>query len=168
MEKENDLTTLEILGIAIKSEIDAVRLYTKMKEMIDSEDLKEKMNFLISQEESHEKVLKEVYEKKFPEVELALPPKTIVPMIDEVLGKEATLKELFDAGMKAEKMAEDFYSGIAEKTNDPNAKSILMYMANMERSHYAILEAEWNQIERLKTEDANKFLESDGLMFFGP
>ena len=155
-------------SIAIKSEIDAVALYTKMKEMVNSEDLKEKMDFLISQEEKHQKILTEVYEKKFPEVELALPPGSIVPMIDDVLNREASLKELFDAGMKAEKMAEEFYSDLADKTLDQRAKSLLMYMANMEQSHYAILEAEWKQIEMMATEDANKYLDSDGLMHFGP
>ncbi len=168
MEDKRDLTTLEILSIAIKSEIDAVRLYTKMKEMVDSDDLKEKMDFLISQEEKHEKILKEVYEKKFPEVELALPSKSIVPMMDEVLAKEASLKELFEVGMQSEKLAEQFYTELAGKTNDMNAKSVLMYMANMEQSHYAILEAELNQIEMLKTEETNKFLDSEGLMFLGP
>ncbi|UCG51451.1 MAG: ferritin family protein [Candidatus Latescibacterota bacterium] len=168
MEDNNGLTTLEILSIAIRSEIDAVRLYTKMKEVVGSKDLKEKMDFLIAQEEKHEKILKEVYEKRFPETKLTLPPKSVVPAIDEVLGKEASLKELFDAGMQAEKMAGEFYSGLAEKSNDMNARSILTYMANMERSHYAILEAEWKQIEMLKTEDAAKFLESDGLLSLGP
>jgi rubrerythrin len=168
MAENRDLTNLEILSIAIKSEIDAVKLYTRMKEKVQSEDLKEKMDFLIAQEEKHEKILKEVYEKKFPEVELALPPKAIVPMIDDVLAKDATLKELFEAGMTAEKMAEAFYSDLADQSNDMRAKKTLLYMANMEKSHYAILEAEWKQIDRLKTEEANEFLDSDGLMFFGP
>lgn len=168
MENGRDHTTLEVLSIAIKSEIDAVRLYTKMKEMVNAEDLKEKLDFLISQEKKHERILTEVYEKKFPEVELALPPKAIVPMIDEVLAKEATLKELFEAGMKAEQMARDFYNDLANKTNDMRAKKTLIYMANMEESHYAILEAEWNQIERFKTEEAAEFLDSDGLLFLGP
>ncbi len=165
---QDNLTTLEILGIAIKSEIDAVRLYTRMKEMVNSEDLKEKMDFLISQERKHEQILKEVYGKKFPEVKLALPPKAIVPMIDDVLSRQSSLKELFDVGMKAERLAEEFYTNLADKTGEISSKSILIYMANMERSHYAILEAEWKQIEILKTEDAKKFLESDGLMTFGP
>ena len=165
---KDDLTTLEVLSIAIKSEIDAVKLYTKMKDMVDAEDLKEKMAFLISQEEKHEQILKEVYEKKFPEVALALPTKSIVPMIDELLGREASLKELFDAGLAAEKMAEEFYTGLAQKSNDLNARQILTYMANMEKSHYAILEAEWNQIEMRNSEDARDFLDSDGLLSMGP
>jgi rubrerythrin len=165
---ERDHTTLEVLSIAIKSEIDAVALYNRMKEKVDAEDLQQKLDFLIAQEEKHREILTEAYEKRFPEVELALPPKSIVPKIDEVLAKDATLKELFEAGMLAEKMAEEFYTDLAEKSNDRNAISLLMYMANMEKSHYAILQAEWNQIERMNTEEAGKFLESDGLMFFGP
>jgi rubrerythrin len=165
---ERDHTTLEVLSIAIKSEIDAVALYTRMKEMVDAADLQQKLDFLIAQEEKHKEILTEAYNKKFPEVELALPPKSIVPKIDEVLARESTLKELFEVGMLAEKMAEEFYTNLANKSNDRNAISLLMYMANMEQSHYAILQAEWNQIERLNTEEAGDFLESDGLMHFGP
>jgi len=165
---QEGLTTLEILAIAIRSEIDAVKLYTKMKEMVDSDDLKEKFDFLISQEEKHENILKEVYEKKFPDVELALPPKAIVPAVTDILDKEASLKELFDIGMKAEKMAEEFYSDLAKKTNEFSAKSTLTYMASMEKSHYAILQAEWEQIELRKSEDARHFLEADGLTSLGP
>lgn len=168
MEENRDLTNLEILSIAIKSEIDAKKLYTRMKEKVSAEDLQQKLDFLIAQEDKHETILREVYEKKFPDVELALPPRAIVPMIDDVLAKEATLKELFEAGMTAEKMAGEFYTGLADKTNDMRAKKTLLYMANMEESHYAILEAEWKQIERMKTEEANEFLDSEGLMFFGP
>lgn len=165
---QEGLTTLEVLGIAIKSEIDAVKLYTKMKEMVDSADLKEKMDFLISQEQKHEKILKEVYDKKFPDVELALPPKAIVPAVTDILDRKASLRELFDVGMKAEKMSEAFYSDLAKKTNEFSAKSTLTYMASMERSHYAILEAEWEQIEMRKSEDAKRFLDADGLTSIGP
>ncbi len=168
MNKERDLTLLEIIGIGIKSEIDAVNLYTRMKEMVTTDDLREKMDFLISQERKHEDILREVYDKKFPEVDLALPPGSIVPMIDELLDGDATLKELFEVAMKAEKLAQKYYTDLAGKTTDPNAKSILRYMANMEQSHYAILEAEYNQIEMMKTEDASRFLDSDGLMNVGP
>jgi rubrerythrin len=168
MEQNRNLTTLEILSIAIKSEIDAVKLYTKMRSMVESEDLKEKFGFLIAQEIKHEKLLKDAYKKKFPEVELALPPASIVPMIDDVLSRDASLKELFEAGMKAEKMAEEFYRDLAKRTGEISAKNVLMYMSNMEKSHYAILEAEWQQIEIAKSEDASKFLEGDGLMMLGP
>lgn len=168
MGQNRNLTTLEIFSIAIKSEIDAVKLYTKMRNMVDSDDLKEKFKFLIQQEVKHEQLLTEAYKKKFPEVELALPPAAIVPMIDDVLSRDASLKEMFEAGMKAEKMAEEFYADLSKKTGEISAKNVLMYLSNMEKSHYAILEAEWQQIEMLKSDDATKFLESDGLMMLGP
>lgn len=168
MENNRNFTTLEILGIAIKSEIDAVKLYTKMRNMVKSEDLKDKMVFLISQEQKHERLLKEAYAKQFPEIELALPPKAIVPRIDEVLSRDASLKELFDVALEAERMAEEFYSELAEKTGEISAKTMLIYMANMEKSHFAILEAEMHNIEMLETEDTRKFLDSDGLQFLGP
>lgn len=168
MGQDRNLTTLEIFSIAIKSEIDAVKLYTKMRDTVESEDLKEKFKFLIQQEVKHEKLLTDAYKKKFPDVELALPPASIVPMIDDVLSRDASLKEMFEAGMKAEKMSEEFYGDLARKTGEISAKNVLIYLSNMERSHYAILEAEWQQIEMAKSDDASKFLESDGLMMLGP
>lgn len=167
-EEKRDLTTLEILSIAIRSEIDAVKLYARMKEISGNADLAEKFDFLISQEEKHKRILTEVYEKKFPGVDLKLPPKAIVPIIDEALARNADLKELFEVGMKAEKLAENFYMDLAVKTSDSNAKSMLMYMASMERSHYAILEAEYKQFELGQFADTADILDSDRLMSLGP
>jgi rubrerythrin len=145
-----------------------VRLYQRMKEKAPNDDLKGKMDFLIDQEKKHEKILTEVYHKRFPDVDLQLPPKAIVPTIDDALEKDADLKVLFDVAMKAEKLAEKFYTDLAAETRDSNAKSILTYMAAMERSHFTILEAEFKQIDMVKTTDAGEFLDSERLMTLGP
>lgn len=168
MEKKRTLTILEILGIAIKSEIDAVKLYEHMKKIVKNEDLAEKFEFLVSQEKKHEETLTEVYNRMFPEIELILPTKSIVPIIDEAIEKNADLKELFEIGMKAEKMAEEFYTDLSKKTNDSNAKSMLVYMAAIERSHFAILEAEFQQLDMKESIKAGEFLDSNRLMTLGP
>ena len=99
MSKEPDFTTLEVLSIAIKSEIEAVNLYTRMKEITKSDDLSLKLDFLIAQELKHKEILTEAYNKKFPEVELSIPKKSLIPTIAEALEKGAGLKELFETAM---------------------------------------------------------------------
>jgi rubrerythrin len=168
MARERDLTTLEVLGIAIKSEIEAIKLYNRMKEQSKNPDLKTKLDFLIAQEKNHEKILTEAYRKKFSGVDLSLPQKSLVPIVGDVLAREATLKELFGAAMEAEKKSEEFYQGLAKKTHDQSSRSMLEYLASMERSHYSILEAEHRQLEITEDYNTDDFLRGERLMNVGP
>jgi rubrerythrin len=168
MEREQDLTTLEVLSVAIKSEIEAIKLYMRMKELTKNPDLSGKLDFLIEQEKRHQALLTEAYKKRFPEVDLKLPPTSLVPLIGEVLAGEATLKVLFDAAMKAEKMSEEFYSDLAGKTRDSNSKSMLEYLASMEQTHYSILETEYRQLEMGAEYNSDDFLRGERLMNLGP
>jgi len=168
MDRQQDLTTLEVLSVAIKSEVEAVKLYMRMKELAKSSDLAGKLDFLISQEQRHQAILTEAYMKKFPEIDLKLPPKSLVPIIEEVLAREATLKDLFDAAMQAEKMSETFYRDLAGKTRDSNSKSLLEYLASMEQTHFSILETEYRQLEIGAEYNSDDFLRGERLMNLGP
>ncbi len=168
MARERDLTTLEVLGVAIKSEIEAIKLYRRMKDKAKNPDLRVKLDVLASQEVNHERVLTEAFHKKFPGVAVGMPPKSLVPSIEDLLPPEATLKELFAAAMEAEKKSDDFYSKLAKKTRDQSSRSMLEYLASMERSHYAILEAEFRQLEITEDYNTDDFLRGDRLMNVGP
>jgi len=168
MARDRDLTTLEVLGIAIRSEIEAVKLYTKIREKTKNLDLKAKCDFLAAQERNHERVLTEAFRSKFPGVELRLPPKTLVPAVDDVLARDATLKELFAAAMEAETKSEEFYRGLAGKTHDQSSRSMLEYLASMEHSHFAILEAEFKELQFTEDYNTDNFLRGDRLMNVGP
>lgn len=168
MNKDRDFTTLEVFAIAIRAEIEAVKLYERMKETTKNPDLAEKFDFLISQEKRHEQILADAYKKKFPDVELMTPPKSLVPAVSEILSRNATLKELFETAMQAEKISEQFYNDLAEKTRDPNSKNLLNYLASMERSHFTILEVEYRQFEMGEDIDSDEFLKGERLMHLGP
>jgi rubrerythrin len=168
MTPERDFTTLEVLSIAIKSEIEAIKLYNRMKDLTKNEDLKSKLDFLIGQEKQHQQILTDAYKKKFPDVDLKLPPKSLVPIISDVLSGDATLKDLFDAAMEAERKSEDFYRDLGERTRDANSKSILLYLASMEHSHHAILDAEYRQLEINADYNSDDFLKGERLMNLGP
>jgi rubrerythrin len=168
MTGERDHTTLEVLSIAIKSEIEAIKLYTRMKEKAKNPDLKVKLDFLASQEKNHERILTEAFRIKFPGVELRMPPKTLVPSIDDTLPAGATLKELFAAAMDAEKKADVFYTDLAKKTHDQSSRSMLEYLASMERSHWSILDAEYRQLQFTEDYNTDDFLNGGRLMNVGP
>lgn len=168
MNKERDFTTLEIFSIAIKSEIEAARLYEHMKSLTGNSTLQEKFDFLVSQENKHEQILKEAYEKMFPEVELKTPESSPVPLLDDILSDDPSLKELFEVAMDAEKKAQKFYSDLAKKTTNQSSSSLLNYMARMERSHLALLEVEYEQLETGADIDSDDFLRGERLMNLGP
>ena len=168
MNRERDYTTLEILSIGIKSEIEAAKLYAHMKKMTDNSALRNKFDFLISQENMHEEILKEAYEKMFKDVELRIPSTSPVPLLDDILSGNPSLKELFEVAMKAEKMAEKFYGEMAKKTTNSGSMSLLHYMAKMEHSHYALLEVEYEQLEKGADIDSDDFLRGNRLMNLGP
>lgn len=168
MSNGQDFTTLEVLSIGIKSEIEAIKLYMRMKEVTNNTDLAEKFDFLIAQEKRHQQLLTDAYNTKFPDVDLKLPPKSLVPTISEVLAREASLKDLFDAAMTAEKMSEEFYHDLAVKTRDSNSKSLLNYLASMEHSHYTILDVEYQQLQRGEDIDSDNYLRGERLMNLGP
>jgi rubrerythrin len=168
MTRERDLTTLEVLGIAIKSEVDAIKLYTRMKEKAKNPDLVTKIDFLIEQEKNHEKILTEAYRKRFPEIDLSLPPQSLVPRVRDVLERDATLKEYFGAALEAEKKSEEFYTELAGKTRDQRSRAMLEYLASMERSHYSVLEAELRALEISEDYNTDDFLRGERLMNVGP
>ncbi|MCD6379844.1 ferritin family protein [bacterium] len=168
MNRERDYTTLEILSIAIQSEIEAAKLYGYMKEMTDNSVLKEKFDFLIAQENKHEQILKDAYEKQFPEIELKKPLSSPVPLVDEIISQSPSLKDLFEVAMKAEKRAESFYNDLAKRTSNPGSKSLLLYMAKMEHSHFVLLEIDYEQMEMGKDIEADDFMMGQRLMNLGP
>jgi rubrerythrin len=168
MEERQDLTTLEVLTIGIKAEMAAVALYTKMKEMSAAEDMHETMDFLIGQEKRHEHFMRKAFRDQFPDVEIKVPKESVIPAIEEEIGENAGMKELFEFAMKKEKIANEFYTDLASRTRDPNSRKLLEYVASMELSHLAILKAEYHQFELSTDQDLDDFLRGERMMHFGP
>jgi len=142
-----NLTALEVLGIAIKSEVHAAEVYEKLGRMVRNRALGERLAFLKGEEERHRRLLEELYRKNFPEVELILPERSLVPM--EVAMREGiTVPELFKLAMEAEETAERFYRELAERTREQSGRSLLLYLGRMEHGHYELLRSEYELIEQ--------------------
>ena len=169
MAQNQGLTALEVLGVAIKSEIEAALLYAHMASQVRNTSLVVKLNFLRQEEEKHQAMLENEYARRFPDVELQLPAKSPVPSIDAATLGDLTVPELFQLAMKAEQLSADFYSQEADRSKDASGRTMLYYLSNVEHSHYHMLETEYDLVARFPTYySADEFHLGDEMMHIGP
>jgi rubrerythrin len=165
----DDLTPLEILGVAIKSEIEAANLYRHMAGLVVNLDLQGRLSFLVQEEEKHRQILEGAYARQFPEVELALPPRSLVPTVQAAIQEGAPVPELFRLAMEAERLSEEFYGQLAGRAPEENSRTMLTYLSRMEHGHYELLRTEFEMIQRFPTYyQVKEFHLGDELVHFGP
>lgn len=163
------LTALEVLGIAIKSEIEAALLYARMTAQVRNTSLASKLAFLRQEEEKHREMLESLYARRFPDIDLQLPTKSLVPQIQDANLDDMTVPELFQLAMQAEEMAADFYSHEADRSHDHTGRTMLRYLSNVERGHYHLLQTEYELVSRFPSYyDADEFHFGDEMMHIGP
>jgi rubrerythrin len=165
----NDLTPLEILGVAIKSEIEAANLYRHIAGLVVNLDLRERISFLVGEEVKHRQILEASYKRQFPEVELALPARSLVPTVQAAIQEGAPVPELFRLAMEAERLSEQFYGESAGRAAEENSRTVLTYLSRMEHGHYELLRTEFEMIQRFPTYyQVKEFNLGDELIHLGP
>jgi rubrerythrin len=169
MASEEGLTSLEVIGVAIKSEIDAAALYRSMARRLRNPALVAKLDFLRQEEEKHRAILEDLHARRFPDVDLQLPAFSVVPTISPADLKDKTVPDLFQLAMTAEQMAADFYSKGADRSTDDAARTVMRYLSNVENSHYHMLESEVDLVSRFPDYyNADDFHLGDEMIFLGP
>ncbi len=137
------LTSLEALGIAIRSEIDAQNLYEELKKRTTSSGVLDRFKQLQNEEKQHQKILEQMYYRMFPQTELKLPP-SVLPI--GFSGKEKrthkSLVEVLELAIEEERRSRDFYLDVAEQTPELSGKKMFRFLADMEYSHQMRLQAE--------------------------
>ncbi len=133
----------ELLGLAIRSEIDSNAAYSSMAQRVSNPLLKEKFNMLAYEENKHRDVLEKLGKVLFPEDEIGIPDKAdpaLLPSIE--ISPSSSLVDILYQAMKAEKSAEDFYARLSKRFKNPQ-KKILVYLSKVEHSHFKMLEGEY-------------------------
>jgi rubrerythrin len=145
----------EIFVSAIKSEVDANFIYTKLADVVKNAFLKDKLKFMAEEENKHKQFLEHRFKIWFPGKEQIIPTKTIVPLPKMLIPDENVLvSEVIVSALKAELAAQKFYTSFAERfDDDSDTKKTLLYFATMEESHYKILEIEKENIETFEDYD---------------
>ena len=157
------LSSIEVYGIAIKSEIEAARAYQRMVARTDRADVRKKLRFLRDEERKHRQLLEEAYQKEFPDVKLELPAQGLAPTLTAAVDRDTPLVRLFELAMEAEKASEKFYTEAAERSDSISGRRLLAYLSGMERGHYFVLKSEYDLMQQFERFESYKKFSAEHL-----
>jgi len=133
----------ELLGHAIRSEIDSHSAYSGLAARVSNPLLKEKFEMLTFEEKKHQDILEKLYKILFQGDEIQIPDKADQALLPSInLLPSSSFVDILYQAMEAEKSAEDFYAKLSRRTENPQ-KKILIYLSKVEHSHYKMLESEY-------------------------
>jgi len=160
MPDKNDL--FQILKDAIKVESDSYHFYKTASEKTQDPKGREMFESLASDEIQHTEALKKqyrlykqegkfVWQEKELEKKSAFDPSSESPIFSEDF-KERISDNHFEMtalsiGVMLEQNSIDFYRKSAEKSEDPQAKKLFLYLANWEGEHLRALIAQQNYLK---------------------
>jgi len=133
----------ELLGIAIRAEIDANKIYSDIANRVSNLLLKEKFQMLAFEENKHREILEKFYEVLFQGEKIQFPDKTDEDLLPSIqFTPSSSLVDILYQAMESEKSAESFYAHLAERFEN-SQKKILEYLSKVEHSHYVMLKSEY-------------------------
>jgi len=164
-----NITALEALGIAIRSEIDAQNVFKDLAELCENDLLKERLLNMAKEEKKHQIIFERMYKSMFPEVDLVLPVSMLSPKaIDTKHRRKLGIKDVLLLAIEEEKRTFEYYDNFSKKVKDISGQRMFKFIADMEYKHQMVLEAEldiikkypnyagdidsWDAESRLKTE----------------
>lgn len=166
---DKSLTAWQVLGVAIRSEVDAAAFYTRLQGKVKNVLLVQKLKFLALEEEHHKKILERLLGQKYPDKPRDVPASSLMPPIGVSLAAEPAVPELFEAALQAEVIAESYYNEAAERLEDEAGRKVLAYLGRVERSHQAMLKAELELIQKFPDYyDVEDFHVAQDLFHVGP
>lgn len=143
---EEGLTTIEILGVAVKREVDASLFYTNMAKRINNEIVKERIVHLAMEEKRHEALLRNIYKDKSGEERVPLPPGDS-GFPDSAKMEKMSMEKLLGLAIEKEIESEKLYRIASDKAEDTNTASMLTYLSEMEKQHRSVLELEMKNLK---------------------
>ena len=141
------LTGLEVLGVAIRSEMEAHRFYTQARKGVQNPLLKEKLSRLAADEKRHREILEERYKKSSGEPSPAVPRKGGAEGTGK-MPEDLSPEEILKVAIQKEQEAVRFYRREAQKSTDMSGRFMLEYLADFERNHERSLQAELKALDR--------------------
>lgn len=145
----------ELFLTAIKSEVEANEVYSKLADGVKNAFLKDKLKFLADEELKHRQFLENAFKQEFPDKDIELPEVSVVPLPDLVMpGETVPVSDVIESAMDAEQAAQEFYITFAEFFDEgSDLRKTLQYFANMELGHYNILKVELENIKNYEAYD---------------
>ncbi|NTU51368.1 MAG: ferritin family protein [Candidatus Aminicenantes bacterium] len=169
MSIDKNLAAWQILGVAIRSEVDAAAFYSRLQARVKNVPLGLKLKFLALEEEHHKTILEKLLAQKYPGKPLDAPESSLMPPIGVSLPSEPGVPALFEAALKAEESAESYYNEASERVEDEAGRKILAYLGRVERSHQFMIRSELELIQKFPDYyDVEDFHIGQDLFHVGP
>ena len=166
---DKSLAAWQVLGVAIRSEVDAAAFYTRLQGRVKNVLLVQKLKFLALEEEHHRKILERLLAQRYHDKPKDVPESSLMPPIGVALPAEPSVPELFEAALKAEEIAEAYYNDAAGRVEEEAGQRILAYLGRVERSHQAMIRSELDRIRRFPDYyDVEDFHLGEDLFHVGP
>ena len=144
----------DLLLAAMKSEVETERVYSDVANRVKNAFLKERMRFLANEERGHRKTIETIFHMKFGDKEIVLPETTEVPLPKiEIDSESDPISLVLESAMEAEKASEAFYRELSDRFKDESMRNMLIVLAEMERTHYFILDKEYQNLKRFEDYD---------------
>lgn len=159
---QKDLTSVEVVGVAIGKERQAQELYKRMATDIKNPLVREKFLSLSREEKMHEEILTKIYMKMTGEAKVSA---TILKVKKIDLPKpDASLEDIFIFAIEREREAQHMYTEAARISTDESGRRTFQYLADFERGHEILLQMEFENYKK----DKNWYAECPDIMLVGP
>ncbi|HOW86989.1 MAG TPA: ferritin family protein [Candidatus Aminicenantes bacterium] len=169
MSIDNSLQPWQILGVAVRSEIDAAAFYTRLLGRVRNLLLVQKLKFLALEEEHHRALLERLLAERYRGRPVDAPESSLMPPIGASLPADPSVQALFEAALGAEKAAEAYYNEAAGRAEDEASRHILAYLGRVERSHQAMIGSELDLLRTFPDYyDVEDFHVAQDLFHVGP
>ncbi len=141
-----ELSLEDILGMAVKTEIQGGKFYLSLAEKVTHPEVKQKIQSLADDEKRHERVMVDLYRKTLGREPRDLPDKGIPDIVKAIAGmninEKSQLLQVIDMAIEAELVSARFYRRGAEISEDSRTKRVFDQLEKEEDGHYNFLVAE--------------------------
>ncbi|MEK6986960.1 MAG: ferritin family protein [Candidatus Thermoplasmatota archaeon] len=144
-----DLTALEVLGVAVRREMDTARTYPDLASRCTSPLARDRFQLLVQESRQHEALLRARHADLAPGVAVAVPP-PLASAPQAAGGSDAGegLRGALRYAADAERRSREFYLDAAATAADLTGHNMFRYLADAHARHHAELEAEYDLILR--------------------
>jgi rubrerythrin len=144
------LTSLEALGVAIRSEMDSREVYQELSERVEDRVIRRRFELLASEEEQHIGYLTDRYKEMAGEdVPLKLPPSNLPKdMLTREQRSHWSLEQVLDMAIEEERHSREFYLRAARESDDLSGRAMFRFLADMEYQHWMTLAQEKDMLVR--------------------
>jgi rubrerythrin len=137
----------DLMGYAIRSEMDSNEAYSKLAGRVSNPLLKEKFRWLAFEENKHKEILMKLHSALFPNQTVVIPDEPSAELFKSIdVDPASPLLDILLQAMESEKAAEDFYGRLADRVEN-SKKRLLHYLSKVEHTHYMMLKTEYDAVQ---------------------